>query len=348
MPGFDSIIGQRLAIRLLQTFLQNGTLPHAMLFTGKSGVGKRKTATHVAMALNCGIAPNKHEPTSDTRPCGRCSSCRQILSSNHPDVQLVEPQGTAIKIEQVRRIIHTLAMKPFGDNQRVIIIAEAQHMTAEAGNALLKVLEEPPQSTTLILTAQQRADLLPTIVSRCRTIRFNPLSPSDLSSHLMDLLKIDGPEAEIIADLAGGSITQAKAMTQNQWQTQRDWLIQASGLDKTSVHQRPPLSSALAFAAQMAAKKAEIQNLLSLLKTWIRDIAIIAYWPKGVINRDKKTTLLQVREHLDNDTLITLWEAVEKAEKDIAAKANLRLTLDIMALNLSGHGQTTNALQMVE
>lgn len=344
MPGFDSIIGQRLAVRLLQTFLQNDTLPHALLFTGKAGVGKRKTATLVAMALNCNLNNNRPADTIDTiRPCGRCRPCRQILAGSHPDAQLVEPQGPTLKIEQVRQIIHTLALKPFGDNQRVVIIADAHHMTTEAANSLLKVLEEPPEHTTLILTALQRSDLLPTIVSRCRAIRFNPLSPSDLTTLLSDTLQVDTPQAELIASLADGSYEQARKMFQSQWHHQRDWLIRAAGLDQATQDQRQSISLALTFAAQLASRKTQIQELLALLKTWIRDLSIVAHWPEGIINKDKQMVLQKVCQHLDSDRCITLWEAVEKAQKDIAAKANLRLTLDIMALTMFGHNRSGRA-----
>jgi DNA polymerase III subunit delta' len=338
VPGFDSIIGQRLAVRLLQTFLHNGTLPHALLFNGGAGVGKRKTATVVAMALNCSASPKMpSNQSAATGPCGACRSCRQILTGTHPDVQLVEPQGASLKIDQVRRIIHTLAMKAFGNNQRVIIVAEAHTMTAEAANALLKLLEEPPKNTTLILTAHQRSDLLPTIVSRCRSIRFNPLSPTDLATLLTSTQQVDGRLAESIAALAEGSFTQAKALTQTQWQAQRDWLICASGLDQSAQGAQPSVTLSLAFAAQLAIHKAQIQDLLALLKSWIRDLSITPYHPAGVINRDKQNELNQVRQHLDDPKLLSLWDAVEKAQKDIAAKANLRLTLDIMALSMAGH-----------
>lgn len=338
VPGFDTIIGQHLAVRLLQTFLHNGTLPHALLFTGGAGVGKRTTAAIVAMALNCSH-PNKmpSSRSGETSPCGTCRSCRQILAGSHPDVQLIEPQGGSLKIDQIRRIIHTLAMKAFGNNQRVVIVAEAHTMTTEASNALLKVLEEPPKSTTLILTAHQRLDLLPTIVSRCRSIRFNPLSPSDLVTLLIKTQQLDRPQAESIAALADGSFAQAKALTQSQWQSQRDWMIRASGLDQTAGGRRNSVALSLAFAAQLANQKAQIHDLLSLLKTWIRDLSITPYHRAGVINQDKQSELNHVRQHFDDRKLLALWNAVEKAQKDIAAKANLRLTLDIMALRMAGH-----------
>lgn len=322
----------------MRQFLHQGTLPHALLFTGGAGVGKRTTAKTVAMALNCGHAPEASANEADMPfPCGVCRSCRQIQTNSHPDIQWVEPHGAYLKIDQVRQLVRTLAMKAFGDSHRVVIIANAHTMTTEAANALLKVLEEPPDRTTLILTAHQGADLLPTIVSRCHAIRFNPLSPEDLAVLLTRTQQVDHRQAETIAAMAGGSFTQATFLSQSQWQSQRDWLIQASGLDQTTQDFQPTIVQALAFAADLAKEKNQINDLLELLKTWIRDLSIAPYHPKGLINSDKQKLLHQVRQRFSDDKILAIWAAVEQAQKNIAAKANLRLTLDIMALAMAGY-----------
>ena len=187
MPGFESIIGQDRPIRILTTFLQNGTVPHALLFTGIEGVGKQSAAVTFAMACNCtgDFSENKFEwrdnrtaddhstadPRHITNPCGNCKPCRKIESKNHPDIIRIKPSGVFIKIDQIRALCQTLAMKPYEAGIRVVLISDAQAMNPAAGNALLKVLEEPPTGTILILVANHTADLLPTIVSRCRHIR---------------------------------------------------------------------------------------------------------------------------------------------------------------------------------
>ncbi len=259
------------------------------------------------------------------------------MAGNHPDIQQVESQGASLKIDQIRHIIRSLAMKRFGDSHRVIIVAEAHHLTTEAANAMLKILEEPPERTTLILTANQRSDLLPTIVSRCRPIRFKPLSEAHLAKLLIRSQLAGKDQAASIAALSGGSFTQAKALAQSRCHTQRDWMIRASGLDQKTGGARQSVALSLAFAAQLSKKKTDIPDQLELLKTWIRDLSIIPYHPDRVINRDRQTLLHQVRQHLDEQKLQALWEAVERAQKDIAAKANLRLTLDTMALKMAGY-----------
>ena len=123
------------------------------------------------MTLNCRQGLND---TKTVDACGQCQPCRQILANSHPDIISVKPQGDTLRINQIRELLGLLAMKPHSAKHRVVIIAESHTMNPEAANALLKVLEEPPANTTLILTAAQKSDLLPTILSRCRHIGSSP------------------------------------------------------------------------------------------------------------------------------------------------------------------------------
>ena len=209
MPGFDDIIGQDRPLRLLATLLHKGSIPHALLFTGIAGVGKFRSAMAFAMACNCTHQSHPHPsirpagPGSDllqaARPCGQCISCRKIESGNHPDILIVQPSGAFIKIDQIRSLCDTLAMKPYEAKTRVVILTRAESMNASAGNALLKVLEEPPPQTILILTAVEKSDLLPTIVSRCQHVRFNPIPSQVLEQALVTTHGLDPQEARILS-----------------------------------------------------------------------------------------------------------------------------------------------------
>jgi DNA polymerase-3 subunit delta' len=337
VPGFDSIIGQKNPIRLLKKFLRNGTLPHALLFTGIEGVGKRTAAAEIAMALNCVARRAGHQSRRDpSRACGTCASCRQIQAHSHPDVFTVAPQNNLLRIDQIRQLIQTLAMKPFSARHRVVIIDRAQAMNPEAANALLKSLEEPPQQTTLILTAPHGSELLPTIVSRCRQIAFNPLSPEALQGLLVDKLALDPKQAQTIGAMAGGSYTKARMLADDTWQRQHRWVLSAAGLDRPGELNRRPAAMALAFSNQLAQHKDKVTDLLDMVKIWIRDLAIHPYQPGRIINGDREDLIGAIRSDMDNDRLLDLWDAVENAQKDIAARANLRLTLDVMALRMAG------------
>ena len=211
-----------------------------------------------------------------------------------------------------------------------------RRLNKEAANALLKILEEPPDQTTLILTAQHSSELLPTIVSRCRQIAFNPLSANDLKTLLTDKLVIVPSRINTVVAMAGGSFTMAKKLANDKWQKQRNWVIRAAGLDIPAELNKRTITTALAFSAQLAQQKESVQELLNMLKSWIRDLSIRPYQPKRIINCDRESQIDILRSHMDETQLLALWETVEIAQKDIAARANLRLTLDIMALRMVG------------
>ena len=336
MSGFETIIGQHLPIRLLQTFISNGAVPHALLFAGMQGIGKRTSARVFAAALNC---RNRIQPASDhppvSLPCAHCRSCTQILTDHHPDVICVEPQGTLLRIEQIRQLRASLAMKPFSATHRVVIITDSHRMNAEAGNALLKVLEEPPTDTILILTAHQRSDLLPTIVSRCRHIPFAPLGAADIEAHLVDAQGVDPDQARTLAHISQGSLGRAIDLVNGTWQQERDWVIRAAGLDSPDGFSKRPLGAALAFASQLAGRKDRVPDLLDALKTWIRDLSVCAHRPRQVTNQDLADVLEKISRQMDPKQLLHWWKSIDKAQKDIAGNANLRLTLDLMAIQLA-------------
>ncbi len=166
---FSQIIGQDRAIEFLKRVIVRDRMPHAYLFTGIPGVGRTTTALALTQTLNCRQSMNGEG-------CGRCQSCRQIMNGHFVDLLSLHPDGQNIKIEQMRDLNHRLSFKPLSGNHRVSIIHQAEMMTLVAANSFLKTLEEPPPRNILILNVIEPLDLLPTIVSRCQRIPFNPLS----------------------------------------------------------------------------------------------------------------------------------------------------------------------------
>jgi DNA polymerase-3 subunit delta' len=309
-----------------------------LLFTGTSGVGKRTVAKTLAMAVNC------RAPQAE-RPCMACPSCRHIAGGSDPDTIQIEPQGGILRIDQIRRLISVCALKPFGNGYRVAILAEAHHLNIEASNALLKLLEEPPDKTFLILTAHQPSDLLPTISSRCRHIRFMSLPPQMIADFLIRRHHVDTEQAQTTAGVCGGSLGEALRMIKAPWRDRRDWLIRAAGLEALERAPGRSAATALLFAAELAAHKEAVEEDLKILKTYIRDLWILPYAPERIVFRDCADRLSRTRACTDDERLSGLWGAVEKAQKDIAANANLRLTLDVMALRLAGLTASDEHLQ---
>jgi len=336
VQGFGSIIDQKQPIQILTTFIKKGTIPHALLFTGIEGVGKLAAAMTFAMACNCIVQVHNGEKTQNiTGPCNQCRSCKKINSGNHPDIILIKPSGQFIKIAQIRSLHQTLAMKPYEARSRVVIISEARAMNPEAGNALLKVLEEPPDHTILILITIQKSDLLPTVVSRCRHIRFNPISQKILEALLIQEKGVDKNKAAIIAAMANGSFSKAVSMNRTNWINRRNWLIQAMGLDQPESLSSIQTGLILAFAERLSKNREILLDSLEIIKSWLRDLVIYKYYPEKIINKDLIDKIQYGSQTITVKNLILQIEAIELAQKNIQSNANLRLTLDVMATRLA-------------
>jgi len=334
-PGFKSISGQDHPIRLLTALLRNGTIPHALLFIGIEGVGKKSTAVLFAMACNCMADEPDHfseGTTTQTKndctpfkqiaasPCGCCRSCRKIQSKNHPDIILVGPSGSFIKIRQIRDLCYTLAMKPYEARLRVVIIPDAQTMTASASNALLKVLEEPPDRTILILTAVQTSDLLPTIVSRCQYIRFNPISDT-----ILETLLLEAPNGSV-----SKALSIINSMHRVNWINRKDWLI-----DEMDSLSHRPIGSLMAFAEKLSKEKELLDDSLEVIKSWFRDLVVCKYHPEKIINKDLSEKIKHASEKMEVASLLSKIDDIQLAQKDIQANTNLRLSLEVLIMQLA-------------
>jgi DNA polymerase-3 subunit delta' len=334
VPGFDSIIDQERPIRILASFLTHGTIPHALLFTGIEGVGKRTAAIAFAMACNCtggqkGAGPAGGPPAS-ARACGECSACRKIAAGLHPDVLRVAPDGSQIKIEQVRELCQSLALKPYEAAVRVAVIAEAHRLTTAAGNALLKMLEEPPDRTVLILTAPQTADLLPTIVSRCRHLRFKPIARRHLAAMLIRAYGFTAEEAALTAAMANGSVTRALAMQRSHWVRRRNWF-----LSELAALPRLPAASLLVLAERVARVKEDIPDYLELAASWVRDLAVVRHDPERIVHKDLGAEIAAAAHSVGEGMAPLASQALADTQRRIQANANPRLSLETLLVRLA-------------
>lgn len=349
MLGFESILGQEKPIRLLKMFLRNEAIPHALLFFGIDGVGKTTTARAFAMACNCMAerrghlsvyenAPSVHDAAQDLTArieiCSGCKSCNKIEKGQHPDVILVEPTGAYIRINQIRNLCNILAMKPYEARLRVVIIKDAQTMNPSAGNALLKVLEEPPDRTVLILTAMQTSDLLPTIVSRCQHIRFNPIPGNYLKRMLVEKQGADPDKAEIATVLANGSYAKALSMMnqmkKTNWVKRRAWLI-----DEVESLPSMPIPLCLAFAETLSKNKETLTDSLEVMKSWFRDLIVYRFHPAKVTNKDAIEKIRHSSKKMTVDSLLLKIKDIHSAQRNIQRNSNLRLTLEVLMVRLA-------------
>lgn len=347
MPLLDLLIDQERPLRVLTGILARGDIPHAFLLTGVDGVGKKTAAIQFSMACGCStlalftaagdvVAPGRQAEA--VMACGQCRSCRQILAGNHPDVICIEPDRDLIKIDTIRDLLLRIAFKPHQAGRRVIIISDAQAMNREAANALLKALEEPPPQTIFFLTAGQPADLLPTVVSRCQNIRFNPVSAAGLEAVLRERCGLDPAAATAVALLADGSVARALALageggsgSVSAMTAGRKWV-----LDELQRLPQRPLPLVFAFAEKLAADKAGLSQVLEIISSYLRDLLVYKHSPDHIINTDIADQIRAAAAVNSGAALIAKMDAVTAVEKALKRNVNPRLWLESLALALAG------------
>lgn len=202
---FKNIIGNREAKEYLKNSIKEGNILHSYLFLGTDGIGKKMIAKEFAKNILC----NNTEEEICT-----CKSCTYFLSDNHPDFFLINDEGETIKIDQIRKITEKIIEKPIISDKKVYIINNAEKMTKEAQNCLLKTLEEPPEYVVIILISSNENVILNTIKSRCMMLKFKDISEEDLRKFATEILDYEDLTDNLLKSF-GGSIGRAINLKEN-------------------------------------------------------------------------------------------------------------------------------------
>ena len=259
MHAFEDFKGQSAHIDQLRSDFGAHTFVHAYLLCGPRGTGKKTIAHLCAMAAVCRGEGEK--------PCGQCGPCRRILSDTHPDVHDVMPEKgkQTIGVGVLRDVLAEVGVKSFEASTKVLIFPEAERMTPAAQNCLLKTLEEPPQDTVFFLITEQPGAMLATIVSRCRVIRFHPLSQEECEKRLM-ALGLSGMDAKRRARMAEGCVGKALEIDE-----ERLALMEKVTGDVFSVHRSGDVLSVVNLYKD---DKERQKMVMDLLETAVRDILL--------------------------------------------------------------------------
>lgn len=319
------IIGHSQTISMLRRMLQSGDIQHAMLFTGPDGVGKVTVAKIMAAGILC-------ENGSQGEACGVCGSCQMLARGGHPDLYQLSPEGSSIKIDQIRSMQREMAMSPCHSQKRVCIIETAETMTDQAANSLLKVLEEPPAYLVFILTASQRYRLLDTVVSRCRLFPFHPVSPGLIADTLTNK-GVEERKALTAARLSGGRIGTAHTFAGTGGLDARDKAVAI--LSRLSSAKSQNLLDIAGVLYEKEDKTAA--QLMPHLSALIRDLAVLktAKPQQLVFNIDIIEQLAVLAENWSEDALSGSYAELRQAERAIAGNANARLTSEALIIQLS-------------
>jgi DNA polymerase-3 subunit delta' len=323
MPIADLVIAEPVRQILLRA-VRTGALPPAYLFVGPSGVGKRATALALAQALNC------LTPGGDA--CSSCTVCQRIEKRIHPDIHLLEPQGQAIKIDQIRHLQETLILQAYDARMKVAILDNATKLTVEAANALLKMLEEPPDRTLFVLICQHLGGVPATVLSRAQVVRFG-LLPHD---QMVDLLRRHLPSqanAEQLAALSGGRPGKAFVL-----ELSRVLETRSQALDLLLQAQAGDASILFSSAEQWAKRKGDHDLLFELLLSLARDLAIRQAGGQAqlLMHGDMSSVLTSLAAGLSITAIGELFEIVHATQLAITHNANPQLAFEVMLLKIGG------------
>ena len=342
---FDELTGNARVKAALKRMLVSGRLPGALLFTGEEGIGKKLFALEVARALNC-RTPKDHEA------CGVCPSCTriaklnypqrddadewtQIIWTDHPDVGLVVAPKRVLRVEQMRQIEKEANFRPFEGKARVFLIDEADKLNDASANALLKVLEEPPRTSHLILITARPAMLLPTILSRCQMIRFSPLTPAEIETHLTKT-NVDTKTARLRARAAGGSMGRALSGDLMTFTSQRKAMLKVLNALVMSNDRAELLRSAEQL--NEAQYKDEFEERLDVLETLIRDAWMLSLGVETtqLVNEDLSAELQDIGRNLDSSRAADWILQIEDMREQLIVNINRKVTTDALFLVMAG------------
>jgi DNA polymerase-3 subunit delta' len=319
--AFRDILGQEHAVSLLHKALVSTRLSHAYLFYGPTGVGKKLTALQFAQAVVCLAA--------SPEACDTCSACHKVGTGNHPDVVLISPEGTSIRIEHIRALQRQLSYKPYESPRTVIILDGCESLTPPAANALLKTLEEPPASALLLLLTGKKDALPLTIISRCQQIPFRPLAPAHIRTILMRQ-GMDQSTAAIAATLAEGRLDTWMHTDVQQALTRRHSAYAL--LHSKGQTQQTPL---FLFARQCAGSRDQCEELLHWLSLLCRDLVMLHVAPTlPLYNHDLRSELAALAHTLSVGCLTELFGLLEQLRHYLTMNANPQLTFERLVIQL--------------
>ena len=361
--GFAEFHGNPEVVQRLREMLARDRFPHAVIIAGPEGAGKYTLALMLARAMNC-LGPRQTGGLPDY--CGVCENCRRIgqaedlqsrcaeaveareglretdkretriFVQTHPDVLVIppDPPQLMIKVDQVRHVIETIHYKPAEARRRVFIFTDSAFIK-EAANALLKILEEPPEFATIFLLARNPGDLLPTIRSRCVIFALGALSPQKIEAHLAKHRpEWNDRQRQLVGQLSGGGVGRASSFNlQEYMESRKDALTLLGGAAQSGDH------SALFRTTEVyragAEGKEKTDQTIAAVYSVLRDLlALISGTPDLVRNTDMASELKSLAAQLDFQWITQATQQLGQLQSGMRRNALRSLSLDAFALSL--------------
>jgi len=304
---FSEVLGHEKPLGIINAYLEKSSFSGAYIFSGPEGVGKKMTAKIIAQKLNCTAQENA--------PCGECSSCLKIQKEQHPDLHIIHNGEAQIKIDDIRGILREASFRPYEGILKVFIINDAHKLNPEAANSLLKILEEPPPDALIILITHQLRNIISTVLSRCKVIKFPPMARAVLENVLIKNYALDKLTAHFLAFYAEGRLGLAIRL--------KDTPLLS---EKNRIFDSFMLSSGVFDRGFMQQGKEQLRVFLNILASWFRDIYMLksGLSESQLIHLDRHNDLLKLAQRFSfkqlDDILTTISESLFYLERNINSK----------------------------
>lgn len=324
MP-LSSLIGNERIKKLLQRAVAERRIGQSLLMTGPRGVGKYQFAIALAQALNC-------ERPSNGDACGKCIPCRKIAGGEHADVQTFTNEGTFIKVDKMRDMSRDAQYKPYEGRHRVCIIDEADRMNLPSANSILKTLEEPPESTLIVLVTANPYRLPDTIRSRCQILNFAGLTAREIEEHLSTKANRPAEEARLLARLARGSIGHALEINLDAYRQSRDRMLELIETLALSREVNKLLSASEYLGRKL--EKDEFEHHLDAMMVLLSDLLYLklSAGAEALTNADIIERLEIVAGKLTIEQITDWVDQIEEIFKAMPRNINRQLAMDAMLM----------------
>lgn len=333
MKGFEQVIGHEAVIEHLQNAIQQKKVSHGYILCGEKGSGKKLISKLFAKALQCEKKGNN--------PCGTCKSCLQTEGGNQPDIIYVTHEKASIGVDDIReQINHDIVIKPFQSEYKIYIIPEAEKMTEQAQNALLKTIEEPPHYGIIILLVENVNRLLPTVLSRCITLQLKSVAPELIEEYLMKECHIPDYLAQLSANFSQGNVGKAirYASGEEFIQLKDQMLHLLKYIDDMEIYE------ILEALKAITEHKSEINDAMDLMLLWYRDVLMfkVTNDPNVLLFTEEFSFINRQASNKTYEGIETIIEAIEKARIRLKANVNFDTAVELMLFTLKENGNGKN------
>lgn len=325
MANFKDIIGQDNVKKHLQRGISQGNISHAYIINGEAGSGRRLLASALTKTLLC------ENPTPEGDACGVCKSCLQTDSNNHPDVRFIVHDKTSIGVDDIRdQLVNDITIKPYSSTHKIYIIPDANKMTEQAQNALLKTIEEPPEYAVIILLTETADTLLETIQSRCIVLNTRPLDKKEIKQYLINNLQMEPERAEIASGFCQGNVGKAIhfASSEDFQETKADTLRLVKEIDHMDI------TDTVSMIKELNQRKGKINEYLDLMLLWYRDVLMFKVTKDAniLLYREEYQAISKQASLRNYEDIEKIINAIDKAKVRLNANVNFDTAIELLLL----------------